>query len=701
MTAAGSLGASAVRMFAARVLASAFAVITGILVAKFLGPSGKGIYSGVQLFAALPIAVTGGAGAALTYLLTKERRTIGDLLAPLGAVFAILLGVAWACVAVWSAFTGWTPVSIALAAVLPASIVLSWQQSLYVGTGELRRFNLQTIALSALTLLAVGGAVAFARAGTAGALAAWIACNYVIAAYVTADAIRRRGTVRAGSFRQNLRDFVRFGSQSAVNASLGVLNYRVDSLLLAGMLGFASFGVYSIAVNVGELAFTFTRPIAASVSRHLGLLERAEAAELTARTVRTTTALMLPIALAAFVAGPLIVTLVYGANFAPASLPLRLLLPGIVAFATAGTFASFFLFQVGRPSIVTVINVVMIVVQALACIAFVPRFGLAGAALSSTLTYLLGAAANTVWFCRLTGVSAFDVWVPRMADLRVLGRTFASLRPRRSAAGAIPSTRKRVLLTGASGAVATLVRAQLAERYDLISIDRRPLKGLYPGERFVRADLRNARKLRRAMRGVDAVVHLGGVSQERGFTEIARGNLEGAYALYEAARLERVARVVFASTGHVTGFYPRTQTIDERERPRPDTLYAASKLFGEALASLYADKHGIGSMCIRIGHVSAAPEFPVDESIWLAPRDLVQLIDIALAAPALHCEVVYGVSDNVRRWWSLEKAASLGYKPHGRCDGFVGTARRRDGIAARVQGEGFAAIGYGRATEAL
>jgi uronate dehydrogenase len=687
VTSAPSIGASALKMFVARTLASVLAVLTGIVVAKVLGPDGKGVYSGVQVLLAVPIAVTGGAGAAITYLMTKERRAIGELLGPLSLVFAALLAACWFCVVVWSLFAGWTLAGIALVAVLPASIVLSWQQSFYVAVGELHRLNYQTIALGAATLVAVAGALLLGHFGTPGALGAWIACNYLLAAVVTIDILRRGGGAVRGVFRANLADLVHFGTHSAVNSSLGVLNYRVDSLVLAAMLGFASFGVYSIAVNVGELAFTLTRPIAAAVSRHLGILDRAEAAALTARTIRMTTALMFPIAVVAFVAGPWLVELVYGPKFAAAALPLRLLLPGIVAFATAGTFASFFMFQVGKPSIVTTVNVIMVVVQLLACIALVPRMGLAGAAVASSFTYLIGAAVNTAWFCRLTGHPASDLWIPNAGDLRTL---------RRPRAPEVRS-RKRILLTGAAGSVAALIRKSLAERYDVRSTDMRPVKATYAGETFVRADLRKLSHLRRAMRGVDAVVHLGGLSKEGAFSEIAARNLAGTYNVFEAARLEGVSRVVFASTGHVTGFYPQAQTIDESVPPRPDTLYAASKLFGEALASLYADKHGVESLCIRIGHVSSVPEYPVDESIWLSPDDLLQLVEIGLNERDLGSKVVYGVSDNVRRWWSLERAAALGYEPRGRCDGYRGAVPRREGVAARVQGESFAARGYGRA----
>jgi uronate dehydrogenase len=695
MKRAPSITETALHMFGARILAAALVAITGIVVAKVLGPHGKGVYSSVQVVLAVPIAITTGAGASITYLMTKKRRAIGELVAPLSIVFALLLCASLAAIVVWSVLRGWTLPTVAMAAVLPAAIVLSWQQSFYVGSGQLYRLNFQTVGLSIVTLVSVCGALLVARLGTAGAVVAWVASNYVFAAVVVVDVLRRGGWRKRTDLREHLKNIASFGGQSALNSSLGTLNYRIDSLILAALLGFTSFGIYSIAVNAGELIFTITRPIATAISRHIGILDVKGAAALTARTIRSSTAIVSAIAVTAFVFGPWLIDLVYGSRFAPAAAPLRLLLPGIVAFANAGAFASFFMFQVGRPSIVTIVNAVMIVAQLVACLLLVPRFGLSGAAFASSLTYVLGAVINTACFCRITSYKAADVWLPKGSDVRaVLDPLARALRPRRPVQTAtLVSSRKRLLLTGAAGSVAGLIRAELASRYDVRLSDLRVVSGAHSNEEFVRADLRDLREVRALMRGVDTVVHLGGLSKEGSFAQLAADNIMGTYNVFEATRLEGVRRIVFASTGHVTGFYPREQPIDETAPPRPDTLYATTKLFGENLARLYADKYGSEVMCIRIGHVCVQPDTSIDRSIWLSPEDLVQLIDIAVETPHLHCEIVYGVSDNVERWWSLERAQALGYRPRAGCRTYDGPSAQHYGIAAEVQGEAFAAKG--------
>ncbi len=128
---------------------------------------------------------------------------------------------------------------------------------------------------------------------------------------------------------------------------------------------------------------------------------------------------------------------------------------------------------------------------------------------------------------------------------------------------------------------------------------------------------------------------------------------------------------MFASSNHVVGFYPRHETIGVDVVPLPDTRYGLSKLFGEGVASLYAYKHGIGVLSIRIGNFG---DRPLDErrlAIWLKPDDLVSLIRIGLERPKLVYEVVYGMSDNARAWWDNSLAYALGYEPEGQSEAFA------------------------------
>ena len=232
----------------------------------------------------------------------------------------------------------------------------------------------------------------------------------------------------------------------------------------------------------------------------------------------------------------------------------------------------------------------------------------------------------------------------------------------------------RILLTGAAGGIGTRLRRLLPPYYDLVLTDREPPSNLSPEETFLAADFADVVAIERAATGVDGILHFGGQSIEAPWETILNSNIIGTYNLFEAARKQKVRRVVFASTNHVAGFYPRSQAIGPQALPLPDSRYGVSKVFGEAMGALYAHKYGLNVFCIRIGHVCG---HPVDErrlAIWLKPEDLVSLIRIGLEREGLIYEVVYGMSDNARGWWDNSRAAELGYMPEGQSEMFAEAA---------------------------
>ena len=230
---------------------------------------------------------------------------------------------------------------------------------------------------------------------------------------------------------------------------------------------------------------------------------------------------------------------------------------------------------------------------------------------------------------------------------------------------------KRVVITGAAGGVARLLRQELGAAYHLRLTDRRSIADLRGDEDFVRADLRDLAEVEEALRGMDGVVHLGGVPGEDDWEMLAEANITGTYNVFEAARRCDVPRVVFASSNHVVGFYPRAQTIDTAITVRPDSRYGVTKAVGEALGALYADKYGRAVTCLRIGWVKPEPTEPRDLSIWVSPRDLAQLVRIGLDHPDIHYEILYGVSDNARSWWDGARARLLGYRPLDRAEDYA------------------------------
>ncbi len=222
----------------------------------------------------------------------------------------------------------------------------------------------------------------------------------------------------------------------------------------------------------------------------------------------------------------------------------------------------------------------------------------------------------------------------------------------------------RLLVTGAAGGLGQALRPYLSRlaRHVRLS-DIVELEGAGDHEEIVRCDLSDADGVSALVRDCDGIVHLGGISVESPWQSILQANIIGTYNLYEAARHHGRPRVVFASSNHTIGYYPRTTHIDTDAPRRPDSLYGVSKCFGEDLASLYYHKFNIETLNVRIGSCFPKPADTRMLATWMSVEDFVALLERAFVAPKLGCTVIYGVSNNSERWWDNRKSSFLGWVP--------------------------------------
>jgi uronate dehydrogenase len=144
---------------------------------------------------------------------------------------------------------------------------------------------------------------------------------------------------------------------------------------------------------------------------------------------------------------------------------------------------------------------------------------------------------------------------------------------------------------------------------------------------------------------------------------ILQANIVGLYNLYEAARHSGKPRIVFASSNHVVGYYRRDEFIDNSVAPKPDSLYGVSKVFGEAVASMYWQKFAQETLSMRIGSCFDKPLTRRMLATWLSYQDFVSLCGRAFSAPRLGHTVVYGASANDEQWWDNGNASFLGWRP--------------------------------------
>ncbi len=236
----------------------------------------------------------------------------------------------------------------------------------------------------------------------------------------------------------------------------------------------------------------------------------------------------------------------------------------------------------------------------------------------------------------------------------------------------------RILITGAAGRLGTQMRRGLAPLANKLALaDRVACENLLEHEEELIFDLANEKETIAATKGCDAIVHLGGASVERPWEDVLDSSIRGSYHIYEGARKHGVKRVIYSSSVHAIGYHGVNEGVDCDAKPRPDSLYGVSKCFVEALASLYWDKFGIESACLRI--FSSFPE-PTDRRMlwsWLSFDDCVRLVSACLTAPYLGHTITAGISDNKVKPVNMSNGGHVGFHPQDSSEPFRAAVEAR------------------------
>jgi len=247
-----------------------------------------------------------------------------------------------------------------------------------------------------------------------------------------------------------------------------------------------------------------------------------------------------------------------------------------------------------------------------------------------------------------------------------------------------------VLLTGAGGAVGAAILEGLEDAYEWKLMFHSP-PAEEPDHEYLVGDVSSEGDVAAAMDGVGAVIHLAGDPRpEAPWDSVLENNIDGTQKMYEAAVDEGVEKFVFASSNHAVGSFETDERtpemyrpddqyrLDGTELPRPGNLYGVSKATGEVLGRYYHDQYGLSVCNIRIGNLTRGHP-PIDyergQAMWLSYRDCAHIHDCALRADYEY-EIVYGISDNDRKYYSIERAREvLGYDPQDNSAHFEGEER--------------------------
>jgi O-antigen/teichoic acid export membrane protein len=403
--------------FVMRILNVVCAAGLGILTARLLGPSGKGIYALPSVEAGLIVSIFSGVGSAASYFLLN-RNCGKSILRPAllsGAFF--LLGGVIALVPI-ALFSGrqWALLPAILS--LPPAAAINLAAGYAIGIKRVRFSTTINVALTIVTFALMAIGLFFVARSAVTAIAVWITASFLVAgvaiAYLIANVRSRHGTDHVG-----VMEYSRFGIKVGLVNLVSLLNYRADMYLVALLTAPASLGMYTVAVSAAESLLVPTQVAALVTSPHIGSLDRDAAASLTARCVRNNLLVALVVCGALFVLAAPIVHLLYGRAFMPVVPVLQVLLLGVLAMSLGSPMSSYFTLKLGRPEVPLWLAGGSAVICIAVSVLLIPKIGIIGAATGSTLAYAAGQIAAIWYFGRIARVGVRQMLVPTMADMRL------------------------------------------------------------------------------------------------------------------------------------------------------------------------------------------------------------------------------------------------------------------------------------------
>ncbi len=423
----------------ARVIGFGLALLASIVIARALGPHGTGVYTLATLFPLLVVTFANlGLGPATVYHVAQDKYSLVEvlgsntLMSVIVGTMASVLGLVVALRFQASIFPG-VAVSYLVLALMMVPLNLFSQQyasQILLGARRIKEFNAVALANKLLFLLSVLVATVGLGLGVGGAIWAGIVSSMLLCVLLFLWLRRIAGGVGLGLNIAYLRDALRYGVKAHVGNIIGFLNYRIEVFLLGAFLPATAVGFYAVAVGlaeklwfVSESASTVLFP---TVSAEKDELQRKAFTPLVSRNILLITAIG---AIALLLASRWLILLLYSDEYLSAVNLFRILLPGMVFLSGARILANDIAGR-GRPLLNTYVGSIGVVVQVALNLAWIPRYGAAGSAWATTISYAITLAVRLWVYMRLSGNSLAKVIVPQDSDW-LLYRQLARLAWRR------------------------------------------------------------------------------------------------------------------------------------------------------------------------------------------------------------------------------------------------------------------------------
>ena len=427
------------------ILASVAQVVLGVLsvaiIARVLGPSGKGVYDLCVTAANMAVMAFGlSLPAGITYVVARRGGRMTRLIWQM-SLFAVGVGVATLTgllggrlfKPIAGVLPGSTTVVWAAAVTAAATMAYSAFRSALAGNRAFRDASIADIARAFIGTVALGTAALFAVKSESPRFAwlVWanalgtLAATLVYLAYL----LRRRGREAPAEEPPRFKGALEYAAPSYVANVVQFLNYRIDVFITSGLIGVGAVGKYQLAVMIAELLRILPAAAQAVIWPTIAAQQDAQVqnARLAARAARGVLLITLVGGVLMATIGAPAISFVFGPAYRSSAAALLALLPGLVLFAATTVLAGY-IAGIGRPKLNLYGSAIGLVATVLLDLALIPRWGITGAALASSVSYSATTVFTLVVFARLTDTSIRSVVVPTKDDVRFALGALAKVR---------------------------------------------------------------------------------------------------------------------------------------------------------------------------------------------------------------------------------------------------------------------------------
>lgn len=407
--------------FGTRIIILLLSVLIGIIIARTLGPSGKGLLAIIAMAGTVVLSLGNlGIGAFNAYAISNKSVEKKDIIANsfwLGLIIGII------CFLIVSIFAFGSPIffrniprSYLLIYLLSLPFVFwsNFFNSILTGEQKFRKLNIFAIIAQAINLIGVILLLLIFKLNVFYVLIWYVLVNIISALmpmgfFFLTDGLHLNFNLRV------LKKSLNYGVKICLTGIFAFLILRVDLYMVNFFRGMTEAGLYSLASSFGDIFFILPFSIVSVVFPKINTEGESKKESIT-KYSRISLFLVFLMAIGALFFIRPVIGLLFGKEFLASVRPIILLLPGLIAWSLITVLSQYF-FSIGYPFKLTICWFLVAVLNIILNFIYIPQYGMAAAALSSSVTYLLALCFHYYFFNKETGMSFYDIFIPRKAEI--------------------------------------------------------------------------------------------------------------------------------------------------------------------------------------------------------------------------------------------------------------------------------------------